>query len=102
MPSSKEVLVVDLNDKAKYQKLLGGKPHNIKNTAGEPFIYIYCVAGVIGQLGEKTGKLRRSESPRTVSQISVHIRAPSFLRLFLLSVSRLRSVLALVRAKIAN
>lgn len=114
MPSEK-VLVIDLNDKCEYQRLLGGKPqtcgmrsgrvylqpgedcgqhstnsreellvflsgrgqllvdgegslevgegrvsyipphtvHNIKNTGSEPLIYIYCVAGVSGQLGEK-------------------------------------------------
>ena len=114
MPSEK-VLVIDLNEKCEYQRLLSGRPqtcgmrsgrvylqpgedcgqhstdnreellvflsgqgqlligeenrldvgkgkvsyipsdtvHNVKNTGSEPLIYVYCVAGANGRLGEK-------------------------------------------------
>ena len=120
MASPEKVLIIELNDKAKYQKLLDGRPqtcgmrsgrvyvnpgrtcgqhstdqheevlvflsgqgllligqedsfqvgegkvcyipphtvHDVKNTGTEPLIYIYCVAPVSGESGEREpGKL---------------------------------------------
>ena len=115
MASSEKVLIIELNDKAEYQKLLDGRPqtcgmrsgrvyvnpgqscgrhstkhheevlvflsgqgllligqedsfqvgegkvcyipphtvHDVKNTGTEPLIYIYCVAPVSGESGER-------------------------------------------------